>query len=142
MTSRKTLLLVGGTSDIGRAAALCYAQAGWNVQLAARNEEGARRNADDIAARTATTPTTHRLDILESDSLENFISSLPQLPDTVICVVGALGDQVRGQSDPSHASLVLRTNFEGPALFLGILAERFLQRGSGTIVGVSSVAGD
>jgi len=37
---------------------------------------------------------------------------------------------------------VLRTNFEGPALLLGLFAERFLARGSGTIVGVSSVAGD
>ena len=37
---------------------------------------------------------------------------------------------------------MLRTNFEGPALLLGLLAERFLARGSGTLVGVSSVAGD
>jgi hypothetical protein len=36
----------------------------------------------------------------------------------------------------------MRTNFEGPALLLGLLAERFAARGSGTIVGVSSVAGD
>jgi len=142
MTAQKTLLLIGGTSDIGRATALCYAQAGWNVQLAARNEAEARRNADDIAARTAALITTHQFDILESGTFENFVSALPQLPDTVICVVGLLGDQARAQSDLSHASLVMRTNFEGPALLLGLLAEKFIQRGSGTIVGVSSVAGD
>ena len=142
MTSSKTLLLVGGTSDIGRATALHYAQAGWRVLLAARNEEEARRNADDIAARTGVEVTTHRLDILETGNFEGFVEGLPQLPDTVVCVVGELGDQARGQSDTSHATLVVRTNFEGPALFLGLLAERFLARGSGTIVGVSSVAGD
>jgi hypothetical protein len=142
MTSSKTLLLVGGTSDIGRATALCYAQAGWRVLLAARNEDEARRNAEDIAARTGAEVTTHRLDILETERLEGFLDSLPQLPDTTICVVGELGDQTRGQSDPAHAARLIRTNFEGPALFLGILAERLLARGSGTIVGVSSVAGD
>ncbi len=142
MASSKTLLLVGGTSDIGRATALCYAQAGWRVLLAARNEDEARRNAEDIAARTGAEVTTHRLDILEGDGFESFLDGLPQLPDTVVCVVGELGDQARGQSDPAHASLLIRTNFEGPALFLGVLAERFLARGSGTIVGVSSVAGD
>jgi NAD(P)-dependent dehydrogenase (short-subunit alcohol dehydrogenase family) len=142
MASSKTLLLVGGTSDIGRATALCYAQAGWRVLLAARNEDEARRNAEDIAARTGAEVTTHRLDILEGDRFESFLDGLPQLPDTVVCVVGELGDQARGQSDPAHASLLIRTNFEGPALFLGVLAERFLARGSGTIVGVSSVAGD
>jgi len=142
MTPSKTLLLVGGTSDIGRATALHYAQAGWHVQLAARNEEEARRNADDIAARAGIPVTTHRLDVLEAGTFESFVDSLPQLPDTVVCVVGELGDQTRGQSDLAHASLVFRTNFEGPALLLGLLAERFLARGSGTIVGVSSVAGD
>ena len=142
MASSKTLLLVGGTSDIGRATALCYAQAGWRVLLAARNEDEARRNAEDIAARTGAEVTTHRLDILEGDRFESFLDGLPQLPDTVVCVVGELGDQARGQSDPAHASVLIRTNFEGPALFLGVLAERFLARGSGTIVGVSSVAGD
>ncbi len=142
MTSSKTLLLVGGTSDIGRATALHYAQAGWRVLLAARNEEEARRNADDIAARTGAEVTTHRLDILEAGNFEGFVDGLPQLPDTVVCVVGELGDQARGQSDINHATLLVRTNFEGPALFLGFLAERFLARGSGTIVGVSSVAGD
>ena len=142
MEPSKTLLLIGGTSDIGRATALHYAQAGWQVQLAARNEEEARRNADDIRPRTGTEVTGHRLDILETGAFGSFANSLPTLPDTVVCVVGELGDQAKGQADMAHASLVLRTNFEGPALLLGSLAERFLARGSGTIVGVSSVAGD
>ena len=141
-SSDKTLLVIGGTSDIGRAAALSYAQAGWRVLLAARNQDEARRNADDIAARTGAEVTTHRLDILDSDQFEPFLEGLPALPDTAVCVVGELGDQARGQTDLAHATLVLRTNFEGPALFLGVLVERFLARGSGTIVGVSSVAGD
>ncbi|MBM6580055.1 SDR family oxidoreductase [Microvirga sp. BT689] len=142
MTPSKTLLVVGGTSDIGRATALHYAQAGWRVQLAARNEEEACRNADDVRARTGTEVTVHRLDVLDTAAFGSFADSLSPLPDTVVCVVGELGDQVLGQSDLSHASLVLRTNFEGPALLLGFFAERFLVRGYGTIVGVSSVAGD
>ncbi|MGF9762684.1 SDR family oxidoreductase [Microvirga sp. 0TCS3.31] len=142
MEPSKTLLLVGGTSDIGRATALHYAQAGWHVQIAARNEEEARRNADDIRARTGAAVTVHRIDILETNDFDSFANSLPTLPDTAVCVVGELGDQAKGQADMAHASLVLRTNFEGPALLLGLLAERFLARGSGTLVGVSSVAGD
>jgi len=142
MNASRTLLLVGGTSDIGRATALCYAQAGWRVLLAARREDDAKRNADDIAVRTGAEVTVHRLDILETSRFQTFVDGLPQLPDTVVCVVGELGDQQRGQTDLSHATQILRTNFEGPALLLGVFAERFLERGSGTIVGVSSVAGD
>lgn len=142
MTPSRTLLLVGATSAIGHATALCYAQAGWRVLLAARREDEAQRNADDIAARTGAEVSLHRLDILETDSFAAFIDALPGLPDTVVCVVGELGDQERGQKDPAHAVQVLRTNFEGPALLLGLFAERFLARGSGTLVGVSSVAGE
>jgi len=139
--AHKTLLLAGGTSDIGRETALHYAQAGWRVLLAARDVEAARRNADDIAARTNTQVSVHRLDVLETDRLQSFLDALPALPDTVVCVIGELGDQTRAQSDFSHATRVLRTNFEGPSVLLSLLAERFLARGSGTIVGVSSVAG-
>jgi decaprenylphospho-beta-D-erythro-pentofuranosid-2-ulose 2-reductase len=138
----KTLLLVGGTSDIGRAIALEYAGAGWRVWLTARDPGAAQRNADDIATRTGASVSVHGLDVLETDGLAAFVDGLPGLPDTVVCVVGELGSQERAQADPAHARAVLRTNFEGPALLLGILAERFLARGSGTLVGVSSVAGD
>jgi NAD(P)-dependent dehydrogenase (short-subunit alcohol dehydrogenase family) len=142
MNAPRTLLLVGGTSDIGRATALCYAQAGWRVLLAARREDEAQRNADDIAVRTGAEVTVHRLDILEASSFNSFIEGLPHLPDTVVCVVGELGDQQRGQKDLTHATQLLRTNFEGPALLIGSFTEHFIERGSGTIVGVSSVAGD
>ena len=142
MHAGQTLLLVGGTSDIGRATALHYATAGWRVLLAARNAEAAQRNADDAAARTGVAVTVHALDVLDTAGLSAFIDALPMLPDTVVCVVGELGDQRRAETDLEHAAMVLRTNFEGPALLLGLFAERFLARGSGTLVGVSSVAGD
>jgi short-subunit dehydrogenase len=59
-----------------------------------------------------------------------------------VSVIGLLGDQARAEADPDHAATIMRSNFEGPALILGLFAERFLSRGSGTIVGISSVAGD
>ncbi len=109
---------------------------------AARDVAAAQRNADDIATRTGTAPTIHTLDVLQTDGLADFIASLPVLPDTVVCVVGELGDQSRAETDLALATKIIRTNFEAPSLLLGLFAERFQTRGSGTIVGVSSVAGD
>jgi len=142
MPIQKSLLLVGGTSDIGRATALRYAQAGWRIFLAARDPNAAQRNAEDIATRTGAEVSVHPLDVLETDQLATFIDALPALPDTVVCVVGELGDQKRAQVDPAQATVILRTNFEAPSLLLSLFAERFQTRGTGTIVGVSSVAGD
>jgi decaprenylphospho-beta-D-erythro-pentofuranosid-2-ulose 2-reductase len=138
----KILLVLGGTSDIGRATALLFAMQGWTVQLAGRDLTALQRDAEDIAARSGTTVTTHGIEILDTASLPGFIERLPALPDAVVSVIGLLGDQARAETDSDHATAIMRSNFEGPALMLGLFAERFLARGSGTIVGVSSVAGD
>jgi decaprenylphospho-beta-D-erythro-pentofuranosid-2-ulose 2-reductase len=139
---KKTLLLIGATSDIGHATATAFANAGWHVHLTARSVESAERNRNDIVVRSGGEVTTHSLDVLETERFETFLDGLVPLPDAVVCVVGELGDQQRAQTDLVHAALVMRTNFEGPALLLGALAERFIKRGHGAIVGVSSVAGD
>ena len=47
----KSLLVLGGTSDIGRAAAAVYAAAGWSVTLAVRNAEEGARDAQDLTVR-------------------------------------------------------------------------------------------
>lgn len=140
--SQKTILLIGATSDIGLAVARAYVQAGWRVLLAARDPEAAARNADDIATRAGTASAIFPLDVTRSDTFAAFAAALPVLPDTIVCVAGLLGDQRRAETEPDHAALILRSNFEGPALLLDLFAQHFATRGSGTIVGVSSVAGD
>ena len=136
------VLILGGTSDIGRATALAFATAGWTVQLAGRDVTALQREADDLLTRTGAPVSVHRFDVLDTASFAPFVDRLPSLPHTIICVVGVLGEQSRAQEDLDHATVIMRSNYEGPALILGLLANRFVQRGSGTIVGVSSVAGD
>jgi decaprenylphospho-beta-D-erythro-pentofuranosid-2-ulose 2-reductase len=138
----KILLVLGGTSDIGRATALLFARQGWTVQLAGRDRTALQREADDVTARSGVAVTTHVIEILDTPSLPHFVERLPALPDAVVSVIGLLGEQARAETDPEHATIIMRSNFEGPALVLGLFAECFLARGSGTIVGVSSVAGD
>ncbi|WP_407157764.1 SDR family oxidoreductase [Bradyrhizobium sp. STM 3557] len=142
MTAPKSVLVIGGSSDIGHATALRYAQAGWQVALAARDTTAAQRNADDIKARSGVDVPVHALDVLATDKLADFVAALPALPDTVISMIGELGDQKRAETDLAHATMIMRTNFEAPSLLLGLFANAFQARGAGTIVGVSSVAGD
>src|SRR4051794_6369789 len=138
----KTLLILGGTSDIARATARVFAGNGWRLKLAGRNLPELQREADDIAARSGISVTIHKLDILDTKSFPEFVDTLPCLPDVVVSVIGILGDQARAEIDLEDATRIMRTNYEGPALILGLFAQRFLKRGTGSIVGVSSVAGD
>ena len=136
------VLVIGARSDIGLAAAHRFAAAGYSVQLAARNAAQLEADAADIALRHSVDVTLHELDLLASDTFEPFVDSLPALPQVAICAVGLLGDQSVSQSDLQAASRVMRSNYEGPALITGLLAERFEARDSGILVGISSVAGE
>ena len=138
----KSLLVLGGSSDIGRATALRFAVAGQRIFLAGRDLVALQREADDIAARTGAKVSVSVLDILDTGSFETFVNGLSELPDTILCVIGLLGDQSKAETDLVHAREIICTNFEGPALLFSIFAERFAQRGTGTIIGVSSVAGE
>ena len=50
--------------------------------------------------------------------------------------------QAEAETDPAAAGRMMRANYLGPALLLGRVAARMATRGRGTIVGISSVAGD
>lgn len=140
--SRGAVLILGARSDMAKAIAHRFAAAGHPVQLAARNVANLQPDATDLALRYEVAASLHEFDVLEIEGHEAFIDSLPELPEIAICAVGAMGEQAHSERDPKAAALVMRSNFEGPALVLGVLAERFAARGSGTLVGISSVAGE
>jgi decaprenylphospho-beta-D-erythro-pentofuranosid-2-ulose 2-reductase len=140
--SSASVLIVGAHSDIGRALARAYAAAGRDLVLAARQPARLARDAADLRLRHGVTVTVSDFDILDIARHTALLDELPSLPASVISVVGFMGEQFVSEAQPEAAQLVLRSNFEAPALFLGAVAERMAQRGSGTIIGISSVAGE
>lgn len=57
-------------------------------------------------------------------------------------VTTGMGDQSESERDTDAAAQIMRRNYEGPASILAVLANRFDDRGNGTLVGISSVAGE
>jgi decaprenylphospho-beta-D-erythro-pentofuranosid-2-ulose 2-reductase len=140
--SKPAVLILGGRSDIGLAIAHRFAAAGHPIQLAARAPGRLADDAADLMLRYGGGVTLLDWDALDPEATQAMIGALDPLPGIAICAVGLLGDQARAQADGAEAALVMRTNFEGPALAMGWLANRFEARGSGVLVGISSVAGE
>ena len=136
------VLILGARSDIARATARAFAANGHPIQMAARDAESLAADQADLQTRFGIDVTLHEFDALDSDGFEAFVDALPELPQVVVSAVGLMGAQAENEDDIDAARAVIRSNFEGPALMLGVLANRFATRGSGTIVGISSVAGD
>ncbi|MBX9760256.1 MAG: SDR family oxidoreductase [Beijerinckiaceae bacterium] len=140
--SKGSILVLGGASDMGLAVAHRFAKEGFDVQLAARRPEELDRAKTDIEVRHHVAVTVHAFDALAFHAHEHFMQQLPKLPDVAVCVVGLLGEQRENETDLEAAVRVMRSNYEGPATILSVVANLFEARGAGTIVGVSSVAGD
>ena len=138
----KPVLILGGRSDIGLAVAHRFAALGHPVQLAARDAATLEPEKTDIELRHRVSVTLHEFDALAGDRHEAFLDALPALPEIAVCAVGYMGDQGESEREPAAAIRVMRSNYEGPATILALLANRFEARGSGTLVGISSVAGD
>ena len=138
----KSVLILGAKSDIGLAIAHRFAATGHSVQLAMRQAEAHSPIRSDIEIRHGVTATLHEFDALETHGHGKFIDNLPALPDVAICVIGFSEPQAKSEQHNEVAIRVLRSNFEGPVSVLGILANKFEARQAGTIVGISSVAGE
>jgi decaprenylphospho-beta-D-erythro-pentofuranosid-2-ulose 2-reductase len=139
---RGPVLILGARSGIGMAVALRYAARGHPLQLALRDPGRLAVAAEVIRRRHRVAVTLIAFDALDIDGHAAFVDALPELPAIAVSAVGLLGDQGESERDGHAASLVLRANFEGPASVLAHLANAFAARGSGTIVGISSVAGE
>jgi decaprenylphospho-beta-D-erythro-pentofuranosid-2-ulose 2-reductase len=140
--SKGPVLILGGRSDIGLAAARKFAAMGHPVQLAARQAAELERAKADIEVRFGVPVSLHEFDALDVTNHESFIDALDPLAEIVICAVGLLGQQCEDERDTKAAIRVMRSNYEAPASILGLLANRFEARGSGIIFGISSVAGE
>ncbi len=142
MKKNKAILILGAKSDIAIATAYKFASEGFNIQLAARSSSDLDTLSKDINIKYSVSCHCHELDILNTENIDSFIDSLEVMPEIVFSAVGLMGNQKEDESSVDNASLVLRTNFEGPMLLLNEMANLFEKRGSGTIIGISSVAGE
>lgn len=136
------VLIIGATSDIGKALAYEYAANGYDIYLAARQSERLIEFAKDINVRYGANVICSDLDILDYSSHFQFYEKLPCKPTGIISVVGYLGDQVLAQSDTNEAQKIINTNFTGIMNLLEIGAADLSSNKNGFIIGISSVAGD
>lgn len=140
--TKSPILILGARSDIGQAIAAAFAAEGHPLQLAARNSDTLETVRSDLELRHNVAVSLHEFDALATETHTAFVEGLPDMPEVAVSVVGLMGEQSENEQDTDAAARVLRSNFEGPANTLAILANAFETRGSGTLVGVSSVAGD
>lgn len=137
-----TVLILGAGSDMAVAIAREFAGNKYDIQLAARNVASIAPLEQDLRIRYQVQTSSYTFDATDFNSHPAFYNSLPVKPDITIAVFGYLGSQEKGQSDWTEAARILHTNYTGAVSILNVVAEDYAARGTGAIVGISSVAGE
>jgi decaprenylphospho-beta-D-erythro-pentofuranosid-2-ulose 2-reductase len=140
----QSLLVLGGTSEIALATARrLIARRTRTVWLAGRPSPGLEQAAEQLRALG---PDVHTVpfDALDPESHETALGKVFANGDIdlVLLAFGILGDQATDEREPVNAVRVAQTNYTG-AVSAGLVAARALQtQGHGSLVVLSSVAGE
>ena len=137
-----TALILGAASDMAVAIAKKFASEGYEIQLAGRNINRLQPLVSDLAVRYNKTAALHEFDALDFSSHQNFFDQLQPMPDVTICVFGYLGENEKARSDWKESEKIIHTNYTGAVSILNVVSNAYAARKSGTIVGISSVAGE
>ena len=136
------VLILGATSDMAMAIARKFASHHYDIQLAARKYDQLQPLQSDIRIRYNVNCSLHAFDALNYSSHQQFIDGLEPKPDVAVCVFGYLGDAIKARSDWGEANTILQSNYAGAVSVLDKIANYFESQKKGTIVGISSVAGE
>ena len=138
------VLITGASSGIGQALALQYAQLGWRLALVARRTDdlktwlaaqGIGKHCCEIYSADVTNPDAMAL--LAQDCMAR-----QGLPDVVIANAGiSIGVDTSVRADLDVMAQILTTNVLGMAATFSPFITPMVARGTGTLVGVGSVAG-
>lgn len=139
-----TWIILGATSSMAKAFARAVAAKNARVLLAGRDMEDLKAMAQDCSARGAVEALAVRFDARDRKTFKPIIEKAVKEPGSinVAVFVGSMPDQSLIDEDPSMISGVVSDSYVGPADFLQSVAPHMEERGSGTVVGVGSVAGD
>ncbi|MFD7613604.1 decaprenylphospho-beta-D-erythro-pentofuranosid-2-ulose 2-reductase [Streptomyces sp. NPDC059828] len=140
----QSLLVLGGTSEIGMATARrLVARRARTVWLAGRPSPALDEAADALRVLGAEVRTVP-FDALEPARHEEVLGKVFAEGDidVVLLAFGVLGDQARDEAQPLSAVRVAQTNYTG-AVSAGLVCAAALQaQGHGSLVVLSSVAGE
>jgi decaprenylphospho-beta-D-erythro-pentofuranosid-2-ulose 2-reductase len=142
----QSVLVLGGGSEIAVATVRrLIRERCRTVVLAGRDPEALARPAKELEAAGATSVSVVAFDGLDFASHDGFVRDVFSEYgdfDLVVLAFGVLGDQELAERDGAEARRILESNFTGAVSVLVPVVDALRSQGHGTVVVLSSVAGE
>ena len=136
------VLILGASSDVAIACGQEFAKNGYDLYLAGRDMAALEARAGDFQIRHQVKAKAIAFDALEFERHAGFYLALDPQPEITICVFGLLGNQAESEKNWTECKKVIDSNYTGAVSILNYVANDYEAKQKGTIVGVSSVAGE
>jgi short-subunit dehydrogenase len=140
----KLVFITGASSGIGQALALRFFQAGYRLALAARRTS----EVESWASSHGISADSYKIYSADVSSMDSIVAAgqaciaTQGLPDVVVANAGiSIGMDTAVRGDLDVMAQTLATNNVGLAATFHPFVQAMVQRGSGTLVGIGSVAG-
>lgn len=142
---KKTVLITGATSGIGLGCARKFAANGDRLILTARNQQRLEEIRDELKA-NGTEVLILPFDVRDRAAATKAVNGLPadwQDIDVLVNNAGlALGLEPEYKGDPDEWDTVIDTNVKGLLLMTRLIVPHMVERNSGHVINIGSVAGD
>ena len=137
--NKKTIWITGGSTGIGKALAIKFADSGWNVVISARRENLLNEissNNENIKG--------YALDVTDKDQCKAVFERIQKENENIeICFfsTGTWNPKKEKEIDVDQMEEVFKVNFFGTVNCIKAVEEHFRNKKNGTIGIVSSIAG-
>jgi len=139
----KTILITGATAGFGEAMARRFAAEGWNLILTGRRAERLTALAKELAPAKVHTAA---FDIRDAAAIEAFAAGLPdgfKAVDVLVNNAGlALGLEPAQRCDLEQWETMIDTNIKGLVRMTRAILPGMVERGTGLVVNLGSIAGN
>jgi NAD(P)-dependent dehydrogenase (short-subunit alcohol dehydrogenase family) len=134
--ARKTILVTGASSGIGRATAVSCAKMGADVVITGRNQE---RLSDTLAQMPGTQNLSIAADLTDAEQIDALVADIPQLNGVVHCA--GIGDRtLLKMAREKDIERVMSANFNAPVLLQRALLKKKKIQAEASIVFIASRA--
>jgi len=136
------ILVLGAGSDVGLALARTFARNGFGIYLAGRDLDSMKIAAKDIQIRFSVPADSYYFDAGYLEEHAKFVEELPVAPSIVIYVIGYMGKNQVLENNSKDIQQIISSNYIGGVSILNLFAQKMKTAKSGSLIGISSVAGE
>jgi 3-hydroxy acid dehydrogenase/malonic semialdehyde reductase len=142
---KKIVFITGASSGIGAACARTFAQAGADLILTARRKDRIDSLANDLRSNHGIRTYTAQLDVRDRSPVDDVLTALPPEWTAIDILINNAGLS-RGLDKLHEGSIqdweeMIDTNIKGLLYMTRALVPQMVQRGSGHVINLGSIAG-